>query len=117
MSGPINLADRLSRFSEHWSPKVIAAFNGHDVMVVKVMGEFVWHDHTDTDDLLLVLKGRLEINLPDSTVTLHPGEMYVVPRGVRHRPRAAEETHLPLIEPAGTPNTGDPATAVRKDHL
>ena len=108
---PINLAGKLAQFSEHWSPKIVGAFNGHDIMVVKVLGEFVWHDHPDTDDLFLVLSGRLTIDLPDGAVTLGPGELYVVPRGVQHRPRADIETHLLLIEPAGTPNTGDPATA------
>jgi mannose-6-phosphate isomerase-like protein (cupin superfamily) len=111
---PINLADKLSMFGEHWSPKVVAGFNGHDIMVVKVLGEFVWHDHPDTDDLFLVLSGRLTIDLPDGAVTLGPGELYVVPRGVQHRPRAEVETHLMLIEPAGTPNTGDPRTAAVK---
>lgn len=113
----VNLTDKLATFSNHWSPKVIATFNGHDVMVVKVLGEFVWHDHADTDDFFLVLKGRLIIDLPDGEVTLNPGEMFVVPRGVQHRPRAEEETHLLLIEPAGTPNTGDPATAAVKERI
>ncbi len=108
---PINLADKLAQFSEHWSPKIVGAFNGHDIMVVKVLGEFVWHDHPDTDDLFLVLSGCLTIDLAQGAVTLGPGELYVVPRGVQHRPRADIETHLLLIEPAGTPNTGDPATA------
>ncbi len=108
---PINLADKLAQFSEHWSPKIVGAFNGHDIMVVKVLGEFVWHDHPDTDDLFLVLSGCLTIDLAQGAVTLGPGELYVVPRGVQHRPRADIETHLLLIEPAGTPNIGDPATA------
>jgi mannose-6-phosphate isomerase-like protein (cupin superfamily) len=89
----------------------VAQFNGHDVMVVKVKGEFVWHNHDDTDDFFLVLKGRLDIELRDRTVTLGPGEMFVVPKGVDHRPVARDEAHLLLIEPAGTPNTGDAATA------
>jgi mannose-6-phosphate isomerase-like protein (cupin superfamily) len=107
----INLAAKLATFTEHWSPKIVSAFNGHDIMLVKVLGEFVWHDHPDTDDLFLVLSGRLIIDLPDGAVTLGPGELYVVPKGVLHRTRADIETHLLLIEPAGTPNTGDPATA------
>lgn len=110
----INLADKLAAFSEYWSPRIVAGFNGHDVMLVKVKGEFVWHSHPDTDDFFLVLSGRLTIELPDGAVHLGPGELYVVPRGVDHRPVAAEETHLLLIEPAGTPNTGDPATAAEK---
>lgn len=114
MAEAINLEDKLASFGEHWSPRIVADFNGHDVMVVKVKGEFVWHDHADTDDFFLVLKGGLTIDLPDGAVRLGPGEMYVVPRGVQHRPVAEEETHILLIEPAGTPNTGDPATAATK---
>jgi mannose-6-phosphate isomerase-like protein (cupin superfamily) len=85
----------------------VGAFNGHDVMVVKAKGGFVWHSHPDTDDFFLVLKGRLTIHLRDGEVRLGPGELCVVPRGVEHRPVAEEEVHLLLIEPAGTPNTGD----------
>ena len=117
MPDPINLADKLGQFTEHWSPKVVADLNGHDVMVVKVKGEFVWHSHPDTDDFFLVLKGRLTIKLRDGDVVLGPGELYVVPRGVEHCPVAEEETHLLLIEPAGTPNTGDTATAAVKTRL
>ena len=111
---PVNLADKLSLIREHWSPKVVASFNGHDVMVVKVKGRFVWHSHPETDDFFLVLHGRLTIELRDGAVTLRPGELYVVPRGVEHCPVADEETELLLIEPAGTPNTGDPDTAAVK---
>ena len=111
MNDKINLAAKLATFSEHWSPRTVAEFNGHDVMVVKVQGEFVWHKHDDTDDLFLVLAGALDIQLRERTVTLGPGEMFVVPKGVEHRPVAREETHLLLIEPTGTPNTGDPTTA------
>lgn len=110
---PVNLAAKLALFDQHWSPRIVGAFNGHDLMVVKVLGEFVWHDHPDTD-FFMVLSGELLIDLPDSTVTLRPGEVFVVPKGVQHRPRALVETHLLLIEPAGTPNTGDPATAAAK---
>jgi mannose-6-phosphate isomerase-like protein (cupin superfamily) len=113
----VNLAEKLSLFAEPWSPRIVAGFNGHDVMVVKVLGEFVWHAHPETDDFFLVLSGALAIDLPDRTVTLGPGDLFVVPRGVQHRPRAAVETHLLLIEPAGTPNTGDPATAAVKTRL
>ncbi len=113
----MNLAKKLALFRDLWSPKVVASFNGHDVMVVKVKGEFVWHAHSDTDDFFLVLSGRLTIDLRDGPVTLGPGELFVVPRGVEHRPRAEEETELLLIEPAGTPNTGNPATAAVKTRL
>ena len=89
----------------------MAEFNGHDIMVVKAQGEFVWHKHDETDDLFLVLRGELTIELRDGSVTLRPGELFVVPKGVEHRPVAKEEVHLLLIEPSGTPNTGDRATA------
>lgn len=113
----INLAEKLAAFSETWSPRIVAGFNGHDVMLVKVKGEFVWHSHPDTDDFFLVLSGRLRIDLPGDAVHLGPGELYIVPQGVEHRPVAEEETHLLLIEPAGTPNTGDPATAAVKRRI
>lgn len=113
----INLNEKLALFDEHWTPKIVSSFNGHDVMVVKVQGEFVWHAHPDTDDFFLVLKGNLTIELPEGAVVLGPGEMFVVPAGVEHRPVAEEEVHLLLIEPAGTPNTGDEQTAVTKEHL
>ena len=111
MSGAIDLSEKLSTFSEHWSPRTVTQFNDCDVMVVKVKGEFVWHKHDDTDDFFLVLKGMLDIQRRDRTVTLGPGQMYVVPKGVEHRPVAREEVHLLLIEPTGTPNTGNAATA------
>jgi mannose-6-phosphate isomerase-like protein (cupin superfamily) len=107
----VNLEAKLETFSDHWRPKTVAQFNGHDIMVVKVLGEFVWHKHDETEDFFLVLKGHLTIEMRDGNVTLGPGELFVVPKGVEHRPVAKEEVHLLLIEPAGTPNTGDPATA------
>ncbi len=114
MPTAVNLAGKLAAFSEHWSPKIVAQFNGHDVMVVKAKGEFVWHSHPETDDFFLVLKGNLVIQLRDGAVRLGPGDLYVVPRGIEHRPVAEDEVHLLLIEPEGTPNTGDPATAAVK---
>src|SRR5450631_970559 len=113
----INLAEKLSTFTEYWQPRVIGQFNGHDLMVVKVKGEFVWHRHDDTDDFFLVLKGVLDIELRDRTVTLGPGQMYVVRRGVEHRPVAKDEVHLLLMEPSGTPNTGDAATAAPRQTM
>jgi mannose-6-phosphate isomerase-like protein (cupin superfamily) len=107
----INLAAKLETFSEHWQPRVVGQFNGHDVMVVKVKGEFVWHKHDETDDLFLVLHGRITIRMRAGDVTLGPGEMFVVPKGVEHCPVAEEEAQLLLIEPTGTPNTGNRATA------
>lgn len=107
----VNLAAKLATFAEHWQPRTVAEFNGHDIMVVKVQGEFRWHKHDDTDDFFLVLKGNLTIELRDRSIRLGPGELFVVPRGVEHRPVADEEAHVLLIEPTGTPNTGDAATA------
>jgi mannose-6-phosphate isomerase-like protein (cupin superfamily) len=110
----INLADKLSTFSEYWQPRVVGSFNGHDLMVVKVKGEFVWHKHDDSDDFFLVLVGYITIQLRDGAVQLGPGEVFVVPKGVEHRPVAEDEAHVLLIEPCGTPNTGDAATAAAR---
>src|SRR5262249_20932926 len=110
----VNLEIKLSQFSEYFAPRTVAEFNGHDVMVVKLKGEFVWHSHPDTDDFFLVLKGRLKIELRDQTIELGPGELFVVPKGVEHRSVADEEVHLLLIEPTGTPNTGDKETAAAR---
>lgn len=107
----INLVQKLATFAEHWQPRTVGQFNGHDLMVVKVKGEFVWHKHDNTDDFFLVLKGRVTIRLRDGNVTLGPGELFVVPKGVEHCPVAEEEAHILLIEPTGTPNTGSPETA------
>ncbi len=113
----INLEAKLTMFSDHWSPKIVASFNGHDVMVAKVQGEFVWHSHPDADDFFLVLKGNLTIQLRDSDMHLGPGDLCVIPKGVEHRPVATGEVHLLLIEPVGTPNTGDLATAAAKNTI
>src|SRR5262245_52284698 len=107
----INLAAKLASFQGHWQPRTVGTFNGHDLMVVKLKGEFVWHKHDDTDDFFLVLQGNLIIQLRDGDVHLKPGELFVVPKGMEHRPIAEDEVHLLLIEPTGTPNTGDPKTA------
>lgn len=114
MTDAVNLSQKLSSFEERWSPRTVSQFNGHDVMVVKVEGEFTWHSHPDSDDFFLVLKGEIDIELRDRTVTLREGEMFVVPKGVEHRPVARREAHLLLIEPTGTPNTGDAATAAQR---
>jgi mannose-6-phosphate isomerase-like protein (cupin superfamily) len=103
----VNLAQKLSTFSSHWDPKVVAELNGQHVKLAKLKGEFVWHSHEHEDELFLVLEGRLEMQLRDRTLTLGPGELVVVPRGVEHCPRAAEEVSVLLFEPAGTLNTGD----------
>jgi len=104
----VNLEAKLRTFDTLFSPKIVARMNDYKIAVVKTRGEFVWHKHEDTDDFFLVLKGRLRIQLRGSDdVVLEPGELFVVPRGVEHCPRADEETHILLIEPAGTRNTGD----------
>lgn len=108
----IDLSTSLATFTEAWQPRTVTTFNGHDVMVAKLRGEYHWHVHPDSDDFFLVLSGQLEIDIEDApTVILGPGQLYVVPRGVRHRPRGMEEAHILLIEPTGAPNSGDPATA------
>jgi mannose-6-phosphate isomerase-like protein (cupin superfamily) len=117
MRDKINLAEKLAAFDEPWRPKIVARLNDYDVLVVKVKGEFVWHKHDETDDFFLVLEGRVTIQLRDRDVELREGELFVVPRGVEHCPRADEEAHVLLIEPVGTPNTGDaggPRTAEKE---
>ena len=103
----ITLADKFSRITEHFRPKVVAELNGQEVKLVKVRGEFVWHHHEAEDELFLVVRGSLRIDFRDRAVSLGPGEMLVVPRGVEHRPVAEEETEILLFEPAATRNTGN----------
>ena len=107
MNDKINLADKLAMFSELFSPKTVGYLNDYKLQLVRVKGEFVWHRHEETDDFFLVLEGRLTIQLRDRDVDLEAGELFVVPRGVEHCPKADEEAHVLLIEPRGTPNTGD----------
>ena len=107
MTGRVDLAEKLASFDEAFSPRIVARYNDSKVMVAKVRGEFVWHSHRETDDFFLVLSGRLTIQLRDGDVELGPGDLYVVPAGVEHCPKAEDEAHILLIEPAGTPNTGD----------
>ncbi|MEL6436983.1 MAG: cupin domain-containing protein [Pseudomonadota bacterium] len=113
----INLAEKLTQFSDHWSPKIVGSFNGHDLMVVKAQGAFNWHSHPDTDDFFMVLDGEITIKMRDGDVRLGKGEVFVVPQGVEHCPVAENEVHLLLIEPTGTPNTGDADTAAQKVRL
>lgn len=107
MNAVVDLHERLSLFSEHWSPKVVARLNDYAVKVVKLKGEFVWHRHPETDELFLVVEGTLVIQLRDGDVTLGPGQPYVVPKGVEHRPVAEGDVSIVLVEPEGTVNTGD----------
>ena len=103
---PINLAEKFAQFSEHWSPKIVAALNGQHVKLVKFRGEFVWHHHEHEDELFLVVRGSFRMEFRDRTETINEGEVIVVPRGVEHRPVADHEVCVMLFEPAGTLNTG-----------
>ena len=107
MTEKVNLSEKLSLVDAAFQPKIVGRYNDDKVMVGKMRGEFVWHAHPDTDDFFLVLDGRLTIQLRDRNIELGPGEMFVVPRGVEHCPWADPEAHILLIEPTGTPNTGD----------
>lgn len=111
MKDKISLAQKLAMFSDHWAPRTVATLDDYDIMVVKLLGQYTWHRHANTDDFFFVLKGELEIELRDRSVTLGPGDLFVVPRGEEHRPHARREVELLLIEPSGTPNSGDPETA------
>jgi mannose-6-phosphate isomerase-like protein (cupin superfamily) len=104
---PINIDRKFAKFSEHWSPKVIAAMNDYQFKLVKLQGEFVWHSHADTDEVFVVIDGRMSIQFRDGQVDLAAGELYVVPKGTEHRPVATHECRVMLIEPAGIVNTGD----------
>ena len=108
----INLAAKLAKFSEHWSPRVVAEMNDYQFKLVKLEGEFVWHDHRDTDEVFIVLAGEMEIGFRDRAVTVREGEMFVVPKGVEHITRAARECHAMIIEPRGVVNTGDAGGAL-----
>ncbi len=111
----VNLSDKLALFDTHWDPKIVARYNGNDIMVVKFSGEFPFHKHDDSDDFFLIIEGEVTLDSDDgASLTLGPGELCVVPAGVVHRPRAATEAKVLLIEPAGLPNTGDAATAAAK---
>jgi mannose-6-phosphate isomerase-like protein (cupin superfamily) len=112
MPDKVNIAEKLATFSDHWAPRIVARYNDNEVRLVKVEGEFIWHQHDETDELFLVLDGTLDMEFRDRTVTLHPGELFVVPRGIEHRPCARSgEVKLLLMDPKDMPNTGDPATA------
>ncbi|MGD1878637.1 MAG: cupin domain-containing protein [Kiloniellaceae bacterium] len=103
----VNLADKFGLFTEQWQPKVIAEMNDYQFKIVKLQGEFVWHDHPDTDETFIVIEGELRIDFRDGAVTLGPGEMFVIPKGVEHKPFAEQEAKVMLIEPRGVKNTGE----------
>ena len=103
----INLQDKFSKFSEQWTPKVIAEMNDYQFKLVKIEGEFVWHNHDDTDEVFIVIEGKMFIEFEDETIELNQGEMYVVPKGVQHKPYAEQECKVMLVEPKGVVNTGE----------
>jgi mannose-6-phosphate isomerase-like protein (cupin superfamily) len=112
LADKVNLQEQFARFDDHWSPKIVASVKDYDIKLVKARGEFVWHQHDETDEVFLVTSGQLRIHMQDhDDVVLNQGELFVVPRGVRHRPVAGEETHLVLLEPHETVNTGNAARA------
>jgi mannose-6-phosphate isomerase-like protein (cupin superfamily) len=104
---PIALAEKLSKVHEHWSPKIIAQMNDYRFKLAKIQGKFIWHSHSETDEVFLVLQGRMAIHFREGGVELNSGELFVVPKGREHKPSAGEECHIMLVEPAGTVNTGD----------
>jgi mannose-6-phosphate isomerase-like protein (cupin superfamily) len=117
---PVNLRDKLALFDSHWDPKIVGELNGQHVKLVKFQGEFVWHSHEHEDELFLVLAGSFEMQYRGRSVTVGEGEFVIVPRGVEHRPRASEEVHVLLFEPAGTVNTGnapDSRTVARPERI
>ncbi len=113
----VNIKQKLTLFSDHWSPKVVGELNGQQVKLVKFQGEFVWHKHDNEDELFLVISGSFDMQFRDKTVTLHEGEFLVVPRGVEHRPVAENEVSVMLFEPAATLNTGDAESKLTKTVL
>lgn len=113
----VNIAEKLSRFSDHWNPRIVAELNGQHVKLVKFQGEFVWHQHEHEDEMFLVVHGAFRMELRDKTVSLAAGDFIVIPRGTEHRPVADEEVHVMLFEPAGTLNTGDRSSGLTRTTL
>jgi mannose-6-phosphate isomerase-like protein (cupin superfamily) len=105
--GKINIEEKLSKFSDQWSPKIIAEMNDYQFKLVKIQGEFVWHNHEDTDEVFIVIEGKMKIEFENQTIELNEGEMYVVPKGVQHKPYAETECKVMLVEPRGVVNTGN----------
>lgn len=117
MQDKINLTEKFTKIDGYFKPGIVGQYNGNDIFLAKIKGEFPWHSHADTDDFFLVIKGEINIELRDRTIHLSEGELFVVPKGVEHRPVAAKEAHVLLIEPIGEPNTGDAATATQKTYI
>ena len=113
----INLNEKFGLFSEYWSPKIVGELNGQFVKLAKLKGEFLWHHHESEDELFLVVQGQLVIELREQNITLHEGEFFIVPRGVEHRPVAAEEVHALLFEPKSTLNTGNVQSEITQEDL
>ncbi len=107
MMAKINLEEKLAKFSDHWAPRIIAEMNDYQFKLVKIQGEFVWHDHSDTDEVFIVIEGEMAIEFENETIELNAGEMYVVPKGTLHKPFAENECKVMLVEPRGVVNTGD----------
>ena len=111
----INLREKLSLFNEHWTPKIIGELNGQYIKLAKVKGEFIWHNHDQEDELFMVLKGSLKMELPNEKIQLNEGEILIVPKGINHRPIAEDEVHLLMFEPISTAHTGDVRTEMTVD--
>ena len=116
MMDTINLKEKLDKFSDHWSPKVIAELNDYQFKLVKIQGEFVWHNHPDTDEVFIVIEGSMNIEFENETVQLNEGEMLVVPKGIEHKPYADYECKVMLVEPRGVVNTGDAESELTADN-
>lgn len=115
---PVNLSDKFAKFSDHWSPKIVAQMNDYHFKLVKIQGDFVWHSHSDTDEVFLVIDGEMTIHFRDGEVRLSAGEMFVIPRDVEHKPSAPGECKVMLVESAGTINTGEVQSAfAAQDHV
>ncbi|APG59923.1 cupin domain-containing protein [Christiangramia salexigens] len=113
----VNIEEKLTKFSDHWHPRIVGELNGQQVKLAKLKGEFIWHEHADEDELFLVVKGQLKIELRDKTIILNEGEFFIVPKGVEHKPVAEEEVHVMLFEPASTAHSGKERHELTKDKL
>lgn len=113
----INLKEKFTKFSDHWNPRIVGALNGQHIKIAKIHGEFVFHQHEHEDELFMVLKGTMKMELRDKVFELNEGEIFIVPRGVEHRPVAEEEVHIMMFEPATTLNTGNVQGEFTKENL